>query len=73
MANPAGESSGEVLRLDFGRRLMLQTNGVDAFAQQRFPEGGIACNPLLYQLLEAPRQCHLLPPFSTPEGNTKVT
>ena len=27
MANPAGESSGEVLRLDFDRRLMLQFRG----------------------------------------------
>jgi hypothetical protein len=27
MANPAGESSGGVLRLDFDRRLMLQFRG----------------------------------------------
>jgi hypothetical protein len=27
MANPAGESSGEVLRLDFNRRLMVQFRG----------------------------------------------
>jgi hypothetical protein len=27
MANPAGESSGEVLRLDFDRRLMIQFRG----------------------------------------------
>jgi hypothetical protein len=27
MANPAGESNGEVLRLDFDRRLMLQFRG----------------------------------------------
>jgi hypothetical protein len=27
MANPTGESSGEVLRLDFDRRLMLQFRG----------------------------------------------
>ena len=27
MENPAGESSGEVLRLDFDRRLMLQFRG----------------------------------------------
>ena len=27
MANPAGESSGEVLRLDFDRRLMLEFRG----------------------------------------------
>ena len=27
MANPTGESSGEVLRLDFDRRLMLQFHG----------------------------------------------
>jgi len=30
-------------------------HGVDAFAQQRFAEGGIACDPLLHQLLETPR------------------
>jgi hypothetical protein len=41
-------------------------HGVDAFAQQRFAEGGIAHDALLHQLLETPRQCHLLPPFSTP-------
>ena len=27
MTNPAGESSGEVLRVDFDRRLMLQLRG----------------------------------------------
>jgi Transposase DDE domain group 1 len=27
MANPAGESAGEALRLDFDRRLMLQFRG----------------------------------------------
>ena len=27
MANPTGESNGEVLRLDFDRRLMLQFRG----------------------------------------------
>jgi hypothetical protein len=27
MANPAGESTGEILRLDFDRRLMLQFRG----------------------------------------------
>jgi hypothetical protein len=27
MTNPAGESNGEVLRLDFDRRLMLQFHG----------------------------------------------
>jgi hypothetical protein len=27
MANPTGESNGEVLRLDFDRRLMLQFHG----------------------------------------------
>jgi hypothetical protein len=27
MENPTGESNGEVLRLDFGRRLMLQFRG----------------------------------------------
>ena len=27
MTNPAGESSGEVLRVDFDRRLMLQFRG----------------------------------------------
>jgi hypothetical protein len=27
MANPAGESNGEALRLDFDRRLMLQFRG----------------------------------------------
>jgi hypothetical protein len=27
MSNPTGESSGEVLRLDFDRRLMLQFRG----------------------------------------------
>jgi hypothetical protein len=27
MANPAGESNGKVLRLDFDRRLMLQFRG----------------------------------------------
>jgi len=27
MANPAGESNAEVLRLDFDRRLMLQFRG----------------------------------------------
>jgi hypothetical protein len=27
MANPAGESDGEVLRLDFDRRLMVQFRG----------------------------------------------
>ena len=27
MADPAGESGGEVLRLDFDRRLMLQFRG----------------------------------------------
>jgi hypothetical protein len=30
MANPAGESNAEVLRLDFDRRLMLQFRGSDA-------------------------------------------
>jgi hypothetical protein len=27
MANPTGESNGELLRLDFDRRLMLQFHG----------------------------------------------
>src|ERR1700730_9759668 len=36
-------------------------HGVDAFAQQRFAEGGIPCDPL-HQLLETPRQRHRLPP-----------
>jgi hypothetical protein len=30
-------------------------HGVDAFAQQRFAESGIACDPLLHQLFETPR------------------
>ncbi|MGB8899699.1 MAG: hypothetical protein WCC90_10950 [Methylocella sp.] len=30
-------------------------HGVDPFAQQRFAEGGIACDRLLHQLLETPR------------------
>jgi hypothetical protein len=40
-------------------------HAVDAFAQQRFAEGGVACDPFLHQLLETPRQCHLLPPFTS--------
>jgi len=32
-------------------------------SMQHFAEGWVACDPLLQQLFETPRQCHLLPPF----------
>jgi hypothetical protein len=44
--------------------ISLARQGVEAFARQRFAEGGIACDPLLHQLLETQRQCHLLPPLT---------
>jgi hypothetical protein len=36
MANPAGESSGEVFRLDFGRRLMVQVRGSVVTSRERY-------------------------------------
>src|SRR5277367_6719684 len=59
-------------RLDVGAQDRLAgvdiagEHGVDPFAQQRGAEGGIACDPLLHQLLEIPCHWHRPSPFTVP-------
>jgi hypothetical protein len=42
MANPAGESNDEVLKLDFDRRLMLQFRGSVVTSDSRAPRRRLA-------------------------------
>ncbi|MGB8898348.1 MAG: ATP-binding protein, partial [Methylocella sp.] len=71
MANPAGESNDEALRLDFDRRLMLQFRGSAgkthaclalglAACQRGFPVTFFTAAGLVHQLMEARDERRLL-------------
>jgi hypothetical protein len=58
MANPAGESIGEVLRLDFDRRLMLQFRGGQFALPKSVESGNLSVNKIVIRWMSVKVHSH---------------